>query len=775
MDTPASEAAEKAKRDLANKHHSRKAKVSRLVEKRKGVEYTEEQVKEIKAITTERVIAKNVAAHNAFVFRGAVQAGKSTFWQRGLSMFWAAVATLEMSPFDLLNNTAEEFVCIPPNALADNFWRIPKLGRFPDHLRPEFQAAYEVIRDEYETNASAAKKGLKYKTEWLGNINESIKEEDMVKEIEVCLVGDPPECKEFEKSLISGRRLVNIVIHAIEGSEEDDQRYNALMWMVNNLPNIATEKEFWKVVDEFADNGTRKKMALAGQTRLTDAYPLSKKDNGTKKRKANGSETDEGKTSSRRISPRKKVAVVSSDNNSVNSESEAEGDSDSGAEGDSDSDDDGKPVAVMVAKKRKLSSPPRFKSTGPTVDSGGPRQSPRIAKLKAKSLARHATVAKETIGKVLSLEAASIASCGLDYGVARDAFEKLVPDDPGLVELMLCYKEVCSEMGMEHKVCHAVEGVVATSLEAVMRRLTGKDPEADYSPPQLVNRKLNKTEYSHPGKEFVSMGLELQQVMNIFNTACDDRNIAALRWNWRCELLDALGMLECTDIGELLLANTCCINLSCATPDGSCIAATANLKKQELLSIDKLANATVAEVMEAIKVAGIHKTRAQQLIAMAQCVRDNHGGIIPCDYSVLEKLNGFGRKTCLLLTTEVFGLFNGIPTDKHVLEGVLAHNLVRVNKGDPKLDAKRAEACLREWVPHSRQPQINRVFGSFAQLFTQDLTTPESVRSNEMGLKVMRAMMDYLHKPHHLELIWCAISMVRAHYRSKKKKPARAV
>ena len=75
MDTTASEAAEKAKRDLANKHHSRKAKVSRLVEKRKGVEYTEEQVKEIKAITTERVIAKNVAAHNAFVFRGAVQAG----------------------------------------------------------------------------------------------------------------------------------------------------------------------------------------------------------------------------------------------------------------------------------------------------------------------------------------------------------------------------------------------------------------------------------------------------------------------------------------------------------------------------------------------------------------------------------------------------------------------------------------------------------------------------------------------------------------------------
>ena len=351
---------------------------------------------------------------------------------------------------------------------------------------------------------------------------------------------------------------------------------------------------------------------------------------------------------------------------------------------------------------------------------------------------------------------------------ARNTLKKEFPDDPGFVELLLCYVQICNETNMCDKVAHAVRGAQTMELEQVIRRHMGKVKSADFSPPHLVNRDVNLIECSNPGKEFIIMGRELIQTMQVLIIACDDRNVAAIRWNWRHELLHQLGMLECNEIAKVLLAHTCCVILSCATEDGSCIKGTVNLKNAGLMSIDALANASLEDVQAAIRIAGTHKTRAEQLISMAKCVRDNHGGVTPCDCNVLVKLQGFGRKTCLLLTTEVFGLLNGIPTDKHVVEAVLAHKLVKLRRGDPRLNPDRAEASLREWIPHRHFSSINRVLGSFAQMFTQDLTTPASVLADGRGLTVMRAMLDYLHKPHHLELIWCAMRTIRLHCRGKK-------
>jgi endonuclease III len=343
-------------------------------------------------------------------------------------------------------------------------------------------------------------------------------------------------------------------------------------------------------------------------------------------------------------------------------------------------------------------------------------------------------------------------------------FKKLVPLDPGLAALLCCYEQICRQWNKPCLLRHAISGVRRGNLVEIFRQLL---PDGDFSPPRLVNQEENLVEYSKPGQGFFFLAKELLSTLTIFLNSLDWFDLAPIRWHWAYNLLVQINLLGGDDEANIrLFAFMICLNLSCATGDLECIVCTVALYEAGLLTPRAMSMATEEEVARLIRPSGIFNQRAKYLIAFAKEVMDKHGGVVPWDISSLESFRGFGEKTKQIMLTEVFGCYCGIPADKHVVKGVLAYGLVHREPGEREFDPVMAQASLREWVPARHLPSVNKILGSFAQLFTQVLVAPQPINQNGLGLRVMRAMMAHLHQPAHIELVWCCIRLVRDQYPS---------
>jgi endonuclease-3 len=78
-----------------------------------------------------------------------------------------------------------------------------------------------------------------------------------------------------------------------------------------------------------------------------------------------------------------------------------------------------------------------------------------------------------------------------------------------------------------------------------------------------------------------------------------------------------------------------------------------------------LAALPVATILERIRVLGLAPTKAKNLKAMAERLRDEHGGVVPSDEAALEALPGVGHKTASVVRAQAFGL-PAFPIDTHI-------------------------------------------------------------------------------------------------------------
>lgn len=109
-------------------------------------------------------------------------------------------------------------------------------------------------------------------------------------------------------------------------------------------------------------------------------------------------------------------------------------------------------------------------------------------------------------------------------------------------------------------------------------------------------------------------------------------------------------------------------------------------------SIEEFAAADPGEVGEYIRTCGLYKTKAQDIVAMCQMLRDQYGGVIPDSIEELVKLPGVGRKTANLVAGDLYGK-PAMVCDTHVIR--LSN---RLGLADSK-DAGIVERQLREVVP----------------------------------------------------------------------------
>jgi endonuclease-3 len=122
-----------------------------------------------------------------------------------------------------------------------------------------------------------------------------------------------------------------------------------------------------------------------------------------------------------------------------------------------------------------------------------------------------------------------------------------------------------------------------------------------------------------------------------------------------------------------------------------------------------LATADPTEVETMIHSTGFFRSKAKNLIGMAQAVEDRYGGKIPTELDDFVTLPGVGRKTGNVVRSVWYGL-PGLPVDTHVTR--LSHRLKLTSETDPVKIERDLDAIVppADWgllslrlIEHGRQ------------------------------------------------------------------------
>ena len=134
-----------------------------------------------------------------------------------------------------------------------------------------------------------------------------------------------------------------------------------------------------------------------------------------------------------------------------------------------------------------------------------------------------------------------------------------------------------------------------------------------------------------------------------------------------------------------------------------------------------MAAASSDEVAEIIHSLGFFRSKAKNLVALAQMVTADFGGEVPADVDELQKLPGVGRKTANCVMCEAFKDPQGIAVDTHVFR--VSHRIGLADATTPDGVEKQLQAILprEEWshahhlliwhgrrICHARGPECDR-------------------------------------------------------------------
>lgn len=116
-----------------------------------------------------------------------------------------------------------------------------------------------------------------------------------------------------------------------------------------------------------------------------------------------------------------------------------------------------------------------------------------------------------------------------------------------------------------------------------------------------------------------------------------------------------------------------------------------------------LAGARQEEVEEIVRSTGFFRSKAKNLIGMADAVVERHGGEIPRTMAELTALPGVGRKTANVVLGNAFGLDEGVVVDTHVKR--LSNRLGFTRAASPE----RIEVNLVALFPRERWTMLSHL------------------------------------------------------------------
>jgi endonuclease-3 len=141
------------------------------------------------------------------------------------------------------------------------------------------------------------------------------------------------------------------------------------------------------------------------------------------------------------------------------------------------------------------------------------------------------------------------------------------------------------------------------------------------------------------------------------------------------------------------------VALSAQATDVSVNKATAALF-QKVTTPQAMLALGVDALKDHIKTIGLYNTKAKNVIAMAEILIRDHGGVVPEDRDLLEQLPGVGRKTANVVLNEAFG-HPTIAVDTHIFR---LGNRTGMAVGDTPL---KVEKLLELRVPDAFKKQAH--------------------------------------------------------------------
>ena len=153
---------------------------------------------------------------------------------------------------------------------------------------------------------------------------------------------------------------------------------------------------------------------------------------------------------------------------------------------------------------------------------------------------------------------------------------------------------------------------------------------------------------------------------------------------------DAECALHHKNVFQLIVA----VALSAQTTDKSVNQVTPALFER-YPDAEALAEADVEDISEYIKRIGMYRTKAKNIVAMAQKLCAEFGGQVPDNYEDLLSLPGVGRKTANVVLSVGFGQ-QRIAVDTHVFRVANRIGLVH------EKDVLKTELALMEQIPEER-------------------------------------------------------------------------
>ena len=170
---------------------------------------------------------------------------------------------------------------------------------------------------------------------------------------------------------------------------------------------------------------------------------------------------------------------------------------------------------------------------------------------------------------------------------------------------------------------------------------------------------------------------------------------------------DAICSLSYTDAFQLLIAT----RLSAQCTDARVNMVTPALFKR-YPDAKSMAVADITDVEELIKTCGLYKTKARDLVGIAQKIMSDFGGTVPDTIEALTTLPGVGRKTANLVCGDIYGK-PAVVTDTHFIR--LCNRLGLVKTTNPL----QVEVAMRKLLP----PDKSNDFCHRAVLFGRDICT----------------------------------------------------
>lgn len=170
---------------------------------------------------------------------------------------------------------------------------------------------------------------------------------------------------------------------------------------------------------------------------------------------------------------------------------------------------------------------------------------------------------------------------------------------------------------------------------------------------------------------------------------------------------DAICSLVYSDPFELLVAT----RLSAQCTDARVNMVTPALFER-FKGVDAFADADAEEVGEYIKSCGLYKTKAKDLVKMAQQLRENYNSTVPDTIEALTTLSGVGRKTANLIVGDVYHK-PAVVVDTHCIR--ITRRLGLHNEKD----AGKIEKILKSILP----PEESNDFCHRLVLFGRDICT----------------------------------------------------